>query len=98
MIKSSDKTRFLNIALAAVLATTVAASAYGAAHAADPKPQPASSAKASSGTGGGTSRSNDTSGWETVHRGKIKKVTIRTDDGEVGCHDHENQVSTPGPC
>ena len=97
MITSSNKTRFLNLALAAVLAANMAATTFSVAEAADAKPQAAKVVKPQNGTGGGTSAASDTSDWPVVHRGKIKKVTIKTEGG-VGCHDHENQVSTPGPC
>lgn len=41
----------------------------------------------------------DTSGWEVVHRGTIKKVTVtNTVTGEQGCHNRETQKSTPGAC
>jgi hypothetical protein len=97
MITSNNKTRLLNLALAAVLAANMSAAVFSVAEAADAKPQAASNAKASSGAGNGTSAASDTSDWPVVHRGKIKKVTVKTSGG-TGCHDHENQVSTPGAC
>lgn len=97
MIKSIDKTRVLNVALAAAVALSFAASTYSAAEATENKPQPVKVVKPQDGNGGGTSAASDTSDWPVVHRGKIKKVTVKTEGG-TGCHDHENQVSTPGPC
>jgi len=97
MIKSIEKTRILNIALAAAVALSLAATAYTAAEATENKPQAAKVVKPQEGNGGGTSAASDTSDWPVVHRGKIKKVTVKTSGG-TGCHDHENQVSTPGPC
>lgn len=49
--------------------------------------------------GGDTQALEDTSGWEVVHEGKIKAVTITNQEtGEQGCHNRETQTSTPGPC
>ena len=41
----------------------------------------------------------DTSDWELIHEGTIKKVTVRNPEtGEEGCHNHDEGVSTPGAC